>query len=156
MRCGLERQGRHGCTLSVSRLCTMNEFNPLIDVEDSHLILDQGVWPNFHDAEIHRLTIWRGDVRPDDDVWVGPVVEVSLELCALKDPYTVTLKFHDCIDIQLQSFNHQNAVYDLRLQYQARGFLLDGSPMTPYIDVEFVEAYGARMGFKCYRIQAVK
>ncbi len=134
----------------------MKDFNPLTDVEDSHLILDEGGWPNFHDAEIHHLTIWRGDVRPDDDVWVGPVVEVSLELCALKNPYIVTLKFHDCVDIQLQSFNHQNAVYDLRLQYLSRGLLLDGSPMTPYIDVEFVEAFGSRMGFKCFKVQASK
>ena len=46
----------------------MKEFNPVEDIEDSDFALDNGQWPNFHDAEIHNLSIWRGDVRPDDNV----------------------------------------------------------------------------------------
>ena len=65
----------------------MTEFDPIKHIENSELILDGGEWPNFHDSEIHELRLWRGDVRPEDDVWIGPFLEMSFELCALKDPY---------------------------------------------------------------------
>jgi hypothetical protein len=106
----------------------MTDFDPISTVEDSHLILDHGDWPNFHDAEVLNLNIWRGDVRPDDDIWIGPVIEASFELCALETPYITILKFHDCESIRLEEFNHQNAVYDLRFKYEARGTCTDGTP----------------------------
>ena len=106
----------------------MKEFDPIKDVEDSQLILDHGQWSNFHDAEVHDLKLWRGDVRPEDDVWIGPVIEASFELCALRIPYTVVLKFHDCDSIRLEGFNHQNAVFDLTFKFEARGTLTNGEP----------------------------
>jgi hypothetical protein len=118
----------------------MTDFDPISTVEDSHLILDHGDWPNFHDAEVLNLNIWRGDVRPDDDIWIGPVIEASFELCALETPYITILKFHDCESIRLEEFNHQNAVYDLRFKYEARGTCTDGTPLTPYISVSFEHA----------------
>jgi hypothetical protein len=120
----------------------MTDFDPISTVEDSHLILDHGDWPNFHDAEVLNLNIWRGDVRPDDDIWIGPVIEASFELCALETPYITILKFHDCESIRLEEFNHQNAVYDLRFKYEARGTCTDGTPLTPYISVSFEHAFG--------------
>ncbi len=134
----------------------MKEFNPIEDVDDSQLILDNGEWPNFHDAEVHNLNIWRGDVRPDDNVWIGPVIRVSFELCALEKPYIVVLKFHDCDSIKLEEFNHQNAVYDLTFNYEARGTLKNGKPLTPYISVRFEQAFGLALSFKCFRVQAVE
>ena len=133
----------------------MKEFNPIEDIEDSDFALDNGQWPNFHDAEIHNLSIWRGDVRPDDNVWIGPVLELTLELCALKNPYMVILKFHDCESIKLDDFNHQNAAYDLKLEYEERGTLTNGEPLTPYIVVNFKQAFGAALSFKCFRVQAI-
>lgn len=133
----------------------MKEFNPIENIEDSYLILDEGKWPNFHDAEVHNLRIWRGDVQPDDNVWIGPVVETELELCALKKPYMVILRYHDCESIRLEDFNHQNAVYDLRFKYEERGTLTTGEPLTPYISVNFEQAFGAALSFKCLRVQAI-
>jgi len=133
----------------------MKRFDPLEEVLDSQLIVDHGEWPNFHDAEVHHLKIWRGDVRPDDNVWIGPVIEASFELCALKKPYMVVLKFHDCESIRLQEFNHQNAVYDLTFAFEARGTLTTGEPLVPYIVVNFEEAFGVALSFKCFRIQAI-
>ena len=52
----------------------------------------------------------------------------------------VILKFHDCESIKLDDFNHQNAVYDLELEYEERGTLTNGEPLTPYIVVNFVQA----------------
>ena len=133
----------------------MKEFNPKEDVEDAKLILDKVEWPNFHDAEVHNLNIWRGDVRPDDNVWIGPVIQVSFELCALEKPNIVVLKFHDCDSIKMEEFNHQNAMYDLTFNYEARGTLTNGKPMTPYISVRFEEAFGLALSFKCFRVRAV-
>jgi hypothetical protein len=134
----------------------MKRFDPIEEVFDSQLILDQGAWPNFHDAEVHNLNIWRGDVRPDDNVWIGPVIEASFELCALEKPYMAVLKFHDCESVRLKEFNHQNAVYDLQFAFEARGTLLNGEPMLPYIVVSFEEAFGVALSFKCFRVQAVE
>ncbi len=134
----------------------MTDFDPIKTVEDSHLILDHGDWPNFHDAEVHNLNIWRGDVRPDDDVWIGPVIETSFELCALEKPYIAILKFHNCESIRLEEFNHQNAVYDLRFKFEARGTCTDGTPLTPYISVSFEQAFGVELSFKCFRVQALE
>ena len=133
----------------------MKEFNPIEDIEDSHLILDQGEWPSFHDAEVHNLNIWRGNVRPDDNVWTGPVIEASFELCALEKPYIAILKFHDCESIRMKEFNHQNALYELRFTFVARGTTTNGEPLSPYITVNFEEAFGVALSFKCFRIQAV-
>lgn len=133
----------------------MIQFDPVNNVEDSQLILDGGEWPNFHDAEVINLNIWRGDVRPDDDIWIGPMIEASFELCALARPYIAILRFHDCEVIRLEDYNHQNALYDLTFEYEARGSCRDGTPLTPYIVVNFKQAFGLALSFKCFRVQAI-
>ena len=133
----------------------MTNFDPLVEIANSHLILDRGQWPNFHDAEVHRLHIWRGDVRPRDNVWVGPVIEASFELCALENPFLASLRFNDCECIRMQEFNHQNAVYDLRFEFESRGMALDGQPLSPYIVVDFEQAFGVALSFKCFTVEAV-
>ena len=133
------------------------QFDPLTDVEDSTIILDGGKWPNFHDAEVHNLNIWRGDIRPEDNIWIGPVIEVTFELCALKKPYLVVLKFHDCDVIRMQEFNHQNAIFDLSFAFKDRGMNeKTGTPLPPAISVRFEEAFGVALTFDCFRVQAVK
>ena len=134
----------------------MKEFDPIKHVEGSQLVLDHEEWPNFHDAEVHNLNIWRGDVRPDDDVWIGPVIEASFELCALKEPYIAVLKFHDCASIRMEEFNHQNAVYDLTFKYEARGTYTNGTPLPPHIAVGFEQAFGVALSFTCFRVQAIE
>ncbi|MDJ0892608.1 MAG: hypothetical protein QNK18_15630 [Gammaproteobacteria bacterium] len=132
-----------------------HSFHPATDVVGSGLILEHGEWPNFHDAEVHDLRIWRGDVRPDDNVWIGPVIEASFELCALKDPFMAILKFHDCDAIRMTSFDSRNALYDLLFTLEHRGRLRDGTPMTPWVCVSFTQAFGVRLSFKCSRIEVL-
>lgn len=134
----------------------MEEFDPIRHIENSELALDNGQWPNFHDAEVHNLNIWRGDVRPEDNVWIGPQIEASFELCALQYPYMVYMKFHDCENIKLEEFNNQNAVYDLKFSFEDRGKLNDGTPMTPYICVSFEQAFGMALSFKCMRVEVLE
>lgn len=134
----------------------MNAFDPVIAVQDSHLILDNGEWPNFHDAEVHRLNMWRGDVRPEDNVWIGPVIEASFELCALREPFIAVLKFHDCDAIRLVDFNHQNAMFDLQFGYEERGENRLGEPLPPFITVRFEQAFGMALSFRCFRVQVLQ
>ena len=134
----------------------MTHFDPIRDIENSDIILDNGEWPNFHDAEVHNLNMWRGDVRPDDNVWIGPVIEASFELCALKNPYIAVLKFHDCDEIRMEEFNHQNAVYDLTFEYVSRGNRPDGEPLPPFIAVHFEQAFGVALSFKCFKVQVLE
>ena len=134
----------------------MLAFDPLTDVEASELVLDDGQWPNFHDAEVHYLNIWRGDVRPEDDVWIGPVIEAAFELCALRHPYIAVLRFHDCDKLRLAEFNHQNAVYDLSFAHEDRGYNRLGESLPPFIAVKFEQAFGVALSFRCFRVQALK
>ncbi len=134
----------------------MKDFDPVRDVENSRLIVEHGEWPNFHDAEVHNVSIWRGDIRPEANVWIGPVIEASFELCALQDPYMAVLRFHDCDEVRMEEFNHQNAVYDLTFKYEARGAYNDGSPLPPAIAVRFEQAFGVALSFKCFRVQAIE
>lgn len=134
----------------------MNDFDPVNDVIGSGLILDHGAWPNFHDAEVHELKIWRGEVRPADNVWIGPVIDASFELCAIEHPYLVVLRFHDCESIELKSFNYQNAIYDLCFRTEQRGHLRDGNPLPPFVCVSFEPAFGVRLSFKCMRVEATE
>jgi len=133
----------------------LKEFNPIEDIENSNFALDGGEWPSFHDAEIHKLSIWRGDLRPDDDVWIWPVIEITLELCAGRNPYRVVLKFHGCESIKLEGFNHQNAINGLIFKFKGRGTFTKGEPLPPIISVNFEQAFGASLSFECSTVQAI-
>lgn len=133
----------------------MDEFDPIKNIERSELILEKGQWPNFHDAEVHYLNIWRGDVRPDDNVWIGPVIEASFELCAIENPFLAILKFHDCDAITMEEFNHQNALYDLEFKFHERGTYSNGKPLPPDIIVTFQQAFGMALSFRCFRIEVI-
>jgi hypothetical protein len=134
-----------------------SEFDPLKEVQDGAIVLDDGRWPNFHDSEVHTLNIWRGDIRPENNVWIGPVIDVTFELCALKKPYIVVLRFHDCDVIRMQEFNHQNALYDLTFTFSDRGINeKTGKLLPPAIAVRFEQAFGVALTFECFRVQALE
>jgi len=133
-------------------------FQPERDVANSALILDtDGSWPNFHDAEMHSLNLWRGDMRPDDNVWIGPVIDTTLELTALMEPFIVMLRFHDCDAIEMSGFNHDNMIFALNFGLEDRGFYADNrTPLPPYITVEFQRSFGVALKFRCFRIEVVE
>ena len=136
----------------------MEEFDPITGIKNCHAILDNGAWPNFHDAIVYSLNFWRGDMRPDDEVWVGPTIDASLELDALEFPYVVDLRFHDCCDVRLANFDHNNDIYWLSFSFEYRGYYADGvTPLPPYIRVVFESGHGrqAKLEFKCFSVEAV-
>lgn len=107
----------------------MKKFDPITDIKNCQAILDNGAWPNFHDAIVYSLNFWRGDLRPENDVWVLPTIDPSLELDAVEFPYVVDLRFHDCRDVHLASFDHNNDIYWLSFSFEHRGYCTDG--VTP-------------------------
>lgn len=126
-----------------------------------------GYWPTFHDAEVIDFSLWRGDVNPEKDRWVLPVLTVKIHLWEMtKDPKNVgffqflkhtlaVLRFHDVKDMTMVGFNHQNPIFGLSFAVQQRGTLADGSPLTPYIVVEFEKGPQFTTTFKCFRAEVV-
>jgi hypothetical protein len=136
----------------------MRKFDPIADIENSASILDNGAWPNFHDAIVYSINFWRGDVRPDEDIWVFPTIEASLALDALILPYVVDLRFHGCDDISMQRFDHNADIYWLSFEFEDRGYFADGvTPLPPWIRVTFERGPGAAplLQFTCFRVEAV-
>lgn len=135
----------------------MNEIDPRSVVKNHEAILmEDGEWPNFHDAEIIDMYLWRGDVQPEKGQYVFPQITVQMELCALQYPFKVTFKFIDCSSVVLSGFNHQNPIMDLKFGIEERGTMTNGEPMTPYIVVEFVEVWEFDLSFKCFGVEVIK
>ena len=123
-----------------------------------------GHWPSFHDAEIVELHLWRGDVDPDRERYVFPVLTVKLlqvwELTQETDArgflvsrhhILVTLRFHELDQtLKLDGFNHQNAIFELLISRHER----TAGP-SPYFDVSFVSSFGMGASFRCYRVEVV-
>ncbi len=134
----------------------MIEFDPKNTVTNSDLILVDNEWPSFHDAEVHFYNYWKGDLRPDDEVWVGPEIIIDFELCALEHPFFVKIKFLDCTAVQMSSDNPDNMMVDLDLSYEERGFFKNGKPLPPYIVVSLIETFGFHLTFKCFDIEIME
>jgi hypothetical protein len=125
----------------------MNDFNPLEVVENSELILVDGLWPYFHDAEIHHFSYWKGDIRSEEDIWEGPDIVLDLELCALANPFFVKLRFSRCDTVKMSADNPDNIMLDLDMEYEERGFFSNGEPLPPYIVVKLKESFGFHLDF---------
>ncbi len=53
----------------------MEEFDPVRHVIGSSIILeDDFTWPSFYEASVHSFNFLRGDLRPDDNVWIMPTI----------------------------------------------------------------------------------
>jgi hypothetical protein len=135
----------------------MNTFNPAAHIRNAARILVDGAWPNFHDAFVHSLVFDRGDIRPDDNVWIGPSIVATLELDALEKPFVAVLRFEDCEDVELSGFDCDNSVYALNFALEARGFYADGvTPLQPYLRVDFAKCASFSLRFKCIAIDVVE
>lgn len=136
----------------------MNAFIPERDIQNSYLaLLPDGKWPSFHDAQVTAIHFDRGDIRPADDIWIGAIIKVTVDLLALTSPLTLTLMFHDCDSIVFSGFDHINMIYDLTFSLVERGFYEDGvSPLLPYICISFNNQSGFTLSFKCFRIEVLQ
>lgn len=134
----------------------MNRVDPRTVFQGCELILDSnGEWPNFHDAEVLDLHIWRGDMRPDDGVYIDPQITIKIELLGLEKPFVSVLRFAQCDSIAMPQFNHQNAIMDLEVGIEERGTTQSGEPLQPYIVIHFLPAWGFELSFKCFQATVV-
>ena len=71
----------------------MRHFDPLRDVENCAVVLgESGEWPYFHVAMIDWLVFDHGDMRPDNNVWIGPIIDAQIEVTSHQD-FGVVLNF---------------------------------------------------------------
>lgn len=136
----------------------MQPFDPMRHVENAAAIAVDGRWPNFHDAEIDRLSFTTGDVRPEEDIWTGAALRVQLTLHAERAPPVVELRFRDCTEIRFAVAGTQNDILDLGFAFEDRGMLRDGvTPLSPFIRVVFAPNAGpveAALSFRCFGVEA--
>ncbi|MDM1696672.1 hypothetical protein HX099_08380 [Thiopseudomonas alkaliphila] len=136
----------------------MKEFDPVRHIVGSSAILeDDGTWPSFYESEVYSFKFWRGDLRPEDNVYIAPVIETSFELATHEFPYVVDLKFHDCDSIEMSYFNHQNVIEELTFSFEDRGFYADGvTPLPPYICVKIgTPNHTVALTFKCFKVEVI-
>ena len=142
----------------------MHSFDPFKSIKNASIALDQdGQWPSFHDAEIYSTLIWSGDLRPDENVWIGPEVATSIGLLGPKGemPFAILkLKFRDCDLIEYRGSGFGcPMIYDLTFAIQERGYLNDGvTPLSPYINVEFSTGpdKDPLLSFRCMRVEVIE
>jgi len=118
-----------------------------------------GAWPSFHDAEIISLDLWRGDLAPERDSWIAPVITMKIRLLEATQPGAthagndtlVTLRFQDADDIKLLGFNHQNSIDELVFSQETRG-----EGLLPYLRVTLVPDFGVDASFRCFRAEVLQ
>lgn len=136
----------------------MKEFDPVHHIVGSSAILEaDGTWPSFYESEVYAFNFWRGDLRPEDDVYILPTIEASIEMTTHSLPFVVDLKFHDCDSIEMSYFNYQNVIEELTFSFEERGFYADGvTPLPPYICVKIgTPKHTVALKFKCFKIEVV-
>ena len=139
----------------------MNEPQSLIEGSD-RLIGVFGYWPSFHDAEVIEFNLWRGDVLPELERFVLPVITTKIHLWELTSEvdasghlisrhHTLTsLRFHEVDEFQMDGFNHQNAIFGLVITTEE----LEAG-LSPCFRVVFQPAFGISSTFRCTRIEVL-
>lgn len=120
-------------------------------------------WPSFHDAEVLEITLWRGDVEPERQSYVFPVLTAKIHLweltselnregsSVLRQHTMATLRFHDVDELNLKGFNHQNAIFGLSIVRKERE-----QGASPVFAIEFEPAFGVAAEFICMRVEVVE
>jgi hypothetical protein len=121
-----------------------------------------GHWPSFHDAEVLELHFWRGDTQADKGIYDFPVLTLTVHVWELTKEYdaegymvlrhhTLTrLRFFDVEDFQMQGFNHQNSIMELKVRSAERV-----ERPSPYFAAEVEPAFGIAASFKCLRVEVL-
>jgi hypothetical protein len=68
-----------------------------------------GYTPNFHDAEILKVTLDRNGPEINMDIIITEISEGKEKACI------VTLKFENVYKMELQDFNIQNVIFEIKL-----------------------------------------
>jgi len=122
-----------------------------------------GYWPSFHDAEVLELHSWRGDVNPDEERYIFPVLTVKLHLWEITNDvdgrgylgtryHTLsTIRFHDVYQFRMERFNHQNAIFALHINQEERS----EGPSPVFAVIFQPVALGVDASLTCMRIEVL-
>ena len=139
----------------------MNEPEKLIEGSE-RLTSVYGYWPSFHDAEVIDFNLWRGDVDPEQERYIFPVITTKIHLWELTSEVNAlgglvtrhqtlaTLRFHDVDEFHMDGFNHQNAICGLGITTEERD-----AGLSPFFRVVFEPAFGITSTFRCTRIEVL-
>jgi immunity protein 50 of polymorphic toxin system len=136
----------------------MEALNPIEVVKGyEKLTAIFGRWPSFHDAEVISIRL----ERRGGDEWQGPIVYASVHVfqgsCEAgqvkwRDHAMVAFRFISVLDMSLNGFNQQNALWDLTFEM--------GSPRStdvtwvgPAYFVNFQPSFGVGCSFVCASIE---
>ena len=120
-------------------------------------------WPSFHDAEVHELHLDRGHIDTDALIYEFPRLTVKVHLWlmtsdvdqkgyfVLTNHTLATMRFYDVDNFKMEGFNHQNAIFGLRIEKKTR----EEGP-TPYFAVDFDSSFGMGATFTWLRIEIVE
>nr|WP_295383162.1 Imm50 family immunity protein [Pseudoxanthomonas sp.] len=118
-----------------------------IEIHNSEAVTSVfGYWPNFHDAEVVELSLMRAgesSAFPSARVKIH-AFRVTSEIddrgrYVTTDHSLVTMLFERVEALELDGFNHQNAINRLRIE------AIDGDRLA----VNFEAAYGLDCAFQC-------
>ena len=115
-------------------------------VQNSRRLVESfGYWPSFHDAEVHRVELDRGDARRDPSVTLVIHVFDSDGTVDERGYYRrqvsvlATLRFEAVDDLELFGLGPQNVIFGLEITERAAG----------RHSVELTPSYGLCGGFTC-------
>lgn len=122
-----------------------------------------GFWPSFHDAEVIDLQLWRGDATAERSHPRFPVLTTKIHVWeltsqidargdyALRHHTLTTLRFHDVLDLEIQGFNQQNAIFGLSITAKDHS----DHPSRQSFVVQFEPSFGIDARFQCFRVEVV-
>lgn len=133
-------------------------MQPAVSIENANLISDWfGFWPSFHDAEVISINLHRSLKGKEKGPFLT-VVFYSSQMTSELDEKTfyklikhcvIELEFENIDSVNLDGFNHQNALDDIEFS-EAKNFL-----GKPAISVAFNSAYGIGFNFICAKVRVV-
>ncbi len=136
----------------------MKSYNFL---ENHQLVVDKfGYWPDFHDAEIYRLTLDKLDRVKEGytcatleftiHCWEMTSEVDSNGYYKLEKHHLILFRFEDIFEVELDGYNHQNAVLSIEfeiLEKNEKGF-------TP-LHIEIDPAWGLGGEFKALNAKII-
>ena len=124
-------------------------------IVNGHLLTDVfGRWPSFHDAEVLRLTLDRGEDyshRPNLQALIH-VYEMTSQvdernMYVLKNHVIVTFRFFEVVEVRLEGFNQQNVLQGLSIIDVS-----DRQLERVKFEVSFNGTFGVDAAFGCHSI----
>src|SRR6266436_3276343 len=116
-----------------------------------------GRWPSFHDAEVLRILLDRGEsklFRPSLEATIH-VFEMTSEIdernrYVLKNHLAVTIRFIEIYNLSMKDFNHQNVLQGLNIDD-----ISDPELERIKFEVSFDGIFGVSVKLQCKSISVV-